>query len=131
MSRFAFYCVLAAAASLAGCGDGKVPVSGTVSVEGTPVEEGTIRFIPVGEGAPEGAAIRQGKYEAELTQGEKIVEVQGSKKVGEAKHDPNDPSSPMVPVMESVVPRKYHRESPLKTTIDSENPDLNFDLDAK
>ena len=112
-----------------GCGEKLVPISGTVSVKGVPVEEGSIRFVPADGGAPQGSAIRQGKYEAMLSPGDVTVEIQGSKKVGERKYVPSDPSSPMVPVMEQVVPPKYQRNSPLKETITEENDNLNFDLD--
>lgn len=127
--RFAVLLVLLS--TLVGCGENLIPISGNVSVEGTPVEEGWIRFIPAAGGAPQGSAIRNGKYEALLPPGEMKVEIQGSKKVGERKYTPSDPSSPMVPVMENVVPPKYQQDSPLTQTITEENDNLNFELDAK
>ena len=115
-----------------GCGDGRIPISGTVTVQGEPVEEGAISFIPVsGEGAVEGAAITQGSYSTLLTKGEKSVQINGRKKVGEKVYDPTMKDSPVLPVMEEVVPKKYNRDSPLKATISEEKDDLNFDLDAK
>ena len=51
---------------VAGCGggDGGVAVSGAVSHEGTPLDEGTIQFIPTGkgDGRAAGGAIVAGRY---------------------------------------------------------------------
>jgi hypothetical protein len=118
-------------ALFAGCSDGLVDVSGTVTVGDEPVEEGRIRFLQADGTAPQGAVITQGKYSAKLSKGEKVVEIQGQKKVGEKIHDPTMLDSPMVPVMEEMVPRKYHSNSPLTATIDEPREDLNFELETE
>src|SRR5262245_26249557 len=51
---------------LAGCGDrfdGRVAVSGNVTLEGAPLNDGTITFEPIdGQGSTSGAAIENGEY---------------------------------------------------------------------
>ena len=123
--------LLACLPLLVGCGDGLIDVTGSVTVKGTPVEEGRITFKPVGEGEIQGARIDNGNYTARVTPGETAVEISGSKKIGMEKQNPADESSPMVPVMEEMVPKKYQRDSSLKATIKADMEPLNFDLDAK
>lgn len=116
--------MLLAVALFTGCfGDGKVPVSGTVSVNGIPVDQGTIRFAPVdGIGPTDGAAISGGSYSVELTPGSKNVHIEGHKKVGEEKQNPDDPSSPVLPVYEAVL------NTDVTADISARLNDLNFDL---
>lgn len=65
-------------AVLAGCRDAGPPllaVSGTVVLDGVPLEDGQLTFRPVDPGlAPRAAAIRQGRYEVRLPAGRMIVE---------------------------------------------------------
>jgi hypothetical protein len=70
-SRLAGLLALAVGLACAGgCGDatGKVPVSGSVTFKGQPLDEGVIEFVPAGElpaGVPytkSGADVRNGKY---------------------------------------------------------------------
>lgn len=113
-----------AALSVAGCfGDGKVKVGGAVTVGGEPVAQGTIRFAPAdGAGPTDGATIDQGRYTAEVLRGAKTVQIEAFKKVGEAPHDRNDPSSPILPVYESLT----QHETTADVTAANEN--LNFNI---
>lgn len=58
---------------VAGCGYGPAPaeVAGSVSFDSSPVEEGTIRFFPVGESMGQGAAanVVDGRYTIALGDG--------------------------------------------------------------
>lgn len=78
-SRFAAaFVAVGLSLSAVGCGDSSLgTVSGTVSYEGTPIEKGSINFLPTdGKGASAGGEIVAGKYEvAEVPPGPKIVEV--------------------------------------------------------
>lgn len=80
----AFVCV--------GCGPKgpkKVEISGMVTVDGEPVGKGSIRFKPAdGQGPTDGGRIVDGKFTAEVTTGEKILVVDGSKVVGQFEADP-------------------------------------------
>ena len=116
--------MLLSIAGFTGCfGDGKVQVSGTVSVNGIPVDQGTIRFAPVdGVGPTDGASITQGSYSVQLTTGSKNVHIEGHKKIGEEKQNPDDPSSPVLPVYEAIV------NTDVTVDISASQSDLNFDL---
>src|SRR5437660_1614514 len=49
---------------LSGCGDKRVPVKGTVTLDGKPVAEGSITFQPAdGVGPGTGGKIKDGHYE--------------------------------------------------------------------
>jgi hypothetical protein len=88
-----------AAAGLAMCvscsGGGSFDsVSGTITVDGAPVDAGTISMQPVdeGSGSPAGGAIQDGKFQVAardgISSGKYRVQVQASKKTGRMKKDP-------------------------------------------
>jgi len=68
--------------TVAGCG-GSTAVSGSVSYEGEPVENGAITFTPAdGLGPSSGGTISGGRYRVDdLAPGEKIVQIVGLKAV--------------------------------------------------
>lgn len=96
------------ALTIGGCfGDGKVDVHGAVSVDGQPVDQGTIRFEPSdGQGPTDGGPIQAGKYSAHLRPGDKKVHIEAYKQVGEQQQNPADPSSPVLPVYEPIISTK-------------------------
>jgi hypothetical protein len=106
---------------ISGCsGERKVKVAGSVTVGGEPVVQGTIRFAPTdGVGPTDGATIDAGRYSAEVRTGRKTVQIEAFKKVGEAPHDRNDPSSPILPVYESLT--KYETTADITAATDSQN----------
>jgi hypothetical protein len=126
-SRFMLsWAVLLVVSMLSGCsGERKVKVGGAVTVGGEPVVQGTIRFAPAdGVGPTDGAAIDAGRYSAEITMGAKTVQIEAFKKVGEAPHDRNDPSSPILPVYESLTKHETTAD------VSSADENLNFDVPA-
>jgi hypothetical protein len=106
---------------LAGCGDGgpkRLPVSGTVSFDGTPIAKGEILFTAPGQ-APDAAPIVDGKFTAQVQPGKKRVEIRASKQVGE---------SDMGPIMEGYIPARYNESSELEADITAARQDLEFKL---
>ena len=73
MQRTALTMLLIASFSfLLGCGpdtDGRVPVSGTITLNDKPLESGTIQFAAVDGSLLSGATITAGKYEVPAAQG--------------------------------------------------------------
>ena len=67
---------------VAGCGQ-SVVVTGQVTYEGKPVEEGSINFLPEdGQGPTCGGAINDGRYQATCPKpGRKIAQIVGIKKI--------------------------------------------------
>jgi len=67
----------------------RVPVSGTVEVNGEKLERGVVTFISVDNpDIVEGAEVGNGVFECEILTGEKIVRCSGSKVVGTYAPDP-------------------------------------------
>ena len=86
---------LALSALLVGCqrGDGRLPVTGTVTIDGKPATNGSIRFQPIEANAAKssGGAIRQGAFEIEaakgLPPGKYAITVQSYRETGRIIHD--------------------------------------------
>ena len=88
MSLFRFGVLALALGVLSGCGPSgprRVPVSGTVTLEGQPLRQGEIYFKTEGAGTPpEILAVVDGKFAGEVTVGKKRVEVWAVKKMGKS-----------------------------------------------
>ena len=91
--------------AFSGCGETgprSCRISGEVTIDGVPVEEGAISFEIVDAGdLPSGAMIINGRYQAELTPGRKIVRISAS------NPDPNLGPDEVAP---DLVPEKYQNE---------------------
>jgi len=72
--------------AVTGCG-GSTGVSGSVSYDGQPVENGSITFVPAdGLGPSSGSTISGGRYRVDdLAPGEKIVQIEGLKEIPVAR----------------------------------------------
>jgi hypothetical protein len=118
----------------AGCGDGKAEVSGTVSLDGTPIEEGAINFIPIdgtrGPGA--GAAIRDGKYHIPrsmgVTPGKNRVELRAFRNTGRKVKDPTGPRGAMTEERTQVFPLEYNDQSTLTREVSPGSNTFDFDI---
>jgi len=124
-------CFAAAMLLLAvGCGgDGRVEIGGTVTLDGVPIENGTISFQPAdGDGPTAEALITGGRYTVEVAVGQKKVAIQGYKVVGQQHVFPDDPTSPMTSKTEPIVPTKYNTDSTLTFEVTKATDDANFDL---
>jgi hypothetical protein len=127
--------MLVCGAVCTGCSGGggdeipKHEVSGTVTLKGQPLAEGTISFVPAdGQGPTAGAAIQEGQYTAQVPPGPKRVEIHAVKVVGQRKMF-DTPDSPTVDVTEELVPPQYNTESTLHADVQDDRDDLNFTLE--
>jgi hypothetical protein len=119
-----------------GCGEqgpDRFPLSGSVSFEGAPVAEGSIRFVPEEKGKqPEGAVIRDGKYNATLTAGKKQVIIEAFRPKEGQSNVPQRPGG--VPLRSSAVdvemyiPEKYNTKTTLSVEAGPETSTKNFEL---
>lgn len=123
---------------VAGCGPdtgGRVPVSGTVTLGGEPLEQGTIEFHPTGEGTITGGTIRDGRFDIPATQGalpgEYEVRIFAADMEGAPMDDPNAPPGESDrPLQPELIDARYNTESELTAEIgESGATDLNFDLE--
>lgn len=118
--------------SVVGCApsDGLVLVSGSVTLDGTPISEGTIQFRALeGDQKAYASSIVDGKYEARVEPGPASVEVRASRII-EGKFVESNPGE-FDPVGEMYVPEKYNSRTVLKVTVESDKLDENFDLVSK
>lgn len=108
-----FLVALLAFAAGTGCGKAaprNCRICGTVTIDGVPAREGTIRFDIVTDGdLPSGATISEGRYETWVKPGPKIVRlvVAGSRE-GLAERD----------MAANIVPAKYEKE-PLRIDVNA------------
>ena len=109
------YAILLCALFTCGCdqpGPKTYRVSGTVSYDGTPVQQGDILFIPENPAlAPEAGKIADGKFQARAKQGTCRVEITALN-IG--------PDTPVImgsPVAENFVAARYNRESELTADV--------------
>lgn len=113
-----------------GCsGDGLSAVSGTVTLDDRPIDNGTIEFLPAdGKGPTAAAIIEGGRYQVRVAPGPKEVRIAGYRKTGERHLDPGDPSSPMIDVQEQIVPARYNTASELQCEVDAGRGRHDFEL---
>lgn len=117
-------------AVLAGCSSQGATgtVEGTVTLNGQPLEQGLIRFVPVdGQSQPADATITSGKFTAIVPVGDFRVEITAPKVVGQVKMY-NTPDSPTVDKIEEAIPAKYNVNTELKMTVPKGKTEKNFEL---
>jgi hypothetical protein len=116
-----------------GCSSGNdLPeVTGAVSIDGQPVEKGSISFIPAdGQGPTTGAEIVAGKYTSQAPLGVSKVEIRVPKVVGKRRlYD--TPDSPVQDLMEEVLPEKYNEKTELRFDAQPGKNEKNWDLQTK
>ncbi|MFO0823666.1 MAG: hypothetical protein U0792_11210 [Gemmataceae bacterium] len=116
-----------------GCGkrDTSVPVSGTVTLDNVPVENGGIQFTLLdGSGPTAGAVIVNGKYTTTVPAGKVRVEIRASKVVGKRK-ETDTPDSRMVDELAEAIPAQYNTDSKLTADIAPGMGPLDFTLKTK
>jgi hypothetical protein len=122
----------------AGCGGqpegpARFAVSGQVTVDGEPLDQGLITFVPDdSEGPPAGTEIKNGVYSIPREEGPTVgphsVSVFSRKPTGKKISDPDDASVTMDELYETI-PEKYQVNSPLKADIKAEGENqFNFEL---
>jgi hypothetical protein len=116
----------------AGCdGSGMADVSGTVTVDGTPIEEGAITFFPIdGQGPTAGGPIKDGKYSVKVPLGKMKVTISQPKAIGKKKLY-NTPDSPEGIIWKEALPARYNEQSDLVFDVQSGRNSKDWELTAK
>ncbi len=113
--------------TLAGCGgDGprQYQVTGSVTFDGQPIEQGEIRFMPTeAGGTPYAGAIANGKFECKVTEGQKRVEIS-------ATREAPTPAPDGLPNYVSYIPEEYNTQSTLTAEV-KPGGDNTFTFDLK
>jgi hypothetical protein len=115
-----------------GCGpsDGLVDVTGTVKVDGQPLEKGAISFEPVdGKSQTAGGTISSGTFKARVPPGKMKVKISAEKVVGKRKAY-DTPDSPEVPIVDEALPKRYNAATELVSEV-KPAAKLDFDLTTK
>ena len=132
--------VLAPLGFVAGCGRGyegdrRYPLTGTVRVDGQPMEAGAISFVPL-DGDKQrvsGGPITDGTYSVEEPRGanggQYRVEVRWYKKTGRLVPDPL--TGDMIEERKEGLPKRYHKQSELTVEISPGRTTFDFDLKSK
>jgi hypothetical protein len=114
-------------------------ISGRVTLDGQPIEEGSISFVPTAAGQDQAASsrIRQGEYSIAQANGPGLgnmrVEIRAARLTGRR----NPPSDPALAALEAeyesveTVPNRYNTESELTAEIKPGNNVVDFDLKTK
>ena len=131
--------VVLACSGMLGCGalEGgpqRAAVIGRVTVDGQPVENGSVQFIPTqGTSGPmAGAVITDGEYSLSKAQGPVVgtnrVQIRGTRKTGRTSRTHLGET---IEERVSVVPEQYNTKSTLVREVESGKNVFDFDLTSK
>lgn len=110
MKHFLFLlCACLALTAMVGCGANKPVVTGVVSLDGKPLDNGTIQFFPVaGDGQTAAAVLgSDGSYRVEASPTKMKVVIHSVKVLGKRKMYEGQADSPMVEITEELLPARY------------------------
>ena len=140
MLRIQFLVVAFAFATASGCGPTgpeRAEVSGTVTFNGQPVEQGAISFFPTpGVIGPEaGAEIKDGKYfiprKTGPVVGKNRVELRSFQKSGRKIQDPTAPQGTLADEITNIFPAEYASQSTLVREVQSGKNVIEFQIESK
>jgi hypothetical protein len=121
LPAFALFCAVAAIA-IAGCGPTgprKIKISGVVTLDGSPLADGNVIFIPLDPAlGAAGGSIAAGGFTIEVYPGPHRIEVYADKKESRPI-GPNDPPE-LGFTLTSLIPVRYNKKSTL--TFDVQSP---------
>src|SRR5258708_2188346 len=129
-------CLIVNLCLVSACGSGsqRAEVSGTVSLNGVPIEEGSIQFIPVEgtTGPSTGGVIKDGKYRIPRENGAVIgknrVELRAFGMSGKKIQDPTAPPGVLTDQRVQVFPPEYSDASTVIKEIHSGSNVINFEV---
>lgn len=126
--------LLAVVLSAGGCGQSgppprkKVPVSGTITLDGKPLPDGFASFVTPQEGRFETFPVKEGKFTGKAELGVRTVEIIAIRDV-QAPTGGNDGKSSPQATRENYLPSKYSMNSPLRADVKEAGPNVfNFEL---
>ncbi|MDR1959572.1 MAG: hypothetical protein LBQ54_11130 [Planctomycetaceae bacterium] len=135
---FLFFALFFLLPVFGGCrNDGLISASGNVTLDGVPLQDGMITFLPSGaEGNSASASIADGKYNVRLTPGTMIVRIIAERpytdeEIKVLRANPmynNDPLFNPANLKKQIIPVVYNEQSVLKEEIKGTTKSLNFDL---
>jgi hypothetical protein len=125
------YVLLAAIALGCAGGSSTGTVRGTVTLDGQPLKEGTVKFVPADTKAPPvTAVVKDGQFTLTAPVGVSRVEFSVAKVVGKIKMY-DTPDSPTVDQTKELLPEKFNVKSELKSTVKDGSQDETYTLTSK
>jgi hypothetical protein len=115
-----------------GCGDkSNARVKGKVTLDGTPLDNGSIRFIPTaGNGPTAGGTIDGGEYSVDKVPATSMrVEITASTGGPTQPYDTANP--PKIVVTKQLIPARYNTKSKLTRDVQRGENTFNFELSSK
>ena len=112
-------------------------VSGTVQLDGTPIEEGSIQFIPVegAKGPGAGGVITHGKYhitrDKGVTVGKNRVELRAFRKTGRRVIDATGPPGTTTDERVQAFPAEYNDRSTVVEEIQPGSNTIHFNAETR
>ena len=124
-----------------GCGKGdglnRSSVEGKVSLDGTPVEQGSITFVPTSgtKGPTAGGSIAKGRYSVPAAKGPVVgryrVEIHAPRNTGKKIQAPMAPAGTMTDEIADAMPAQYNTKSTLEKEVKAGRNEIDFDLSAR
>lgn len=113
--------------------DGLYEITGTVTFDGTPVQQGQIDFAPVSgsDGISAGGKIVDGKYAVRLLPGNMAVSISSSQKIKKENPTQEEIERGIDTVVQEIIPEKYNRRSQLKQEVTEGQKVYDFDLTSE
>ena len=131
MRALQFSCILLGMIVLAGCSTGprKYKVKGTVTLDGQPLPEGDLIFMPDDKNQhPEPGKITNGRFELMALEGKKHVQISASKIIPGSKVR----GAGGEPVAEEYIPKRYNSPTELTYEVKPQAENIaEFKLDSK
>lgn len=125
-----------ALAACVGCSEGpqRIPVKGTVSLDGQPLATGSLLMTPLEKGPVAGCDIKDGSFEMSGERGpgpgEYRVEITAYRPTGKKVYDSDFNAS--TEALEAIVPARYNTASELTATVSAETEnEFTFDLKSR
>lgn len=139
-TRYAMALALAAIVLVlpsAGCGSSEIPrlaVTGTVTLDDKPIDDGTILFTPMAAGPSAGSEIKNGRYQILRSRGPSPgkyrVDIRAYRAIGPATRD--EVSGQTEQPMKQVLPPRYNSDSKLEVTLVEDRADpVDFRLQSR
>jgi hypothetical protein len=119
--------------ALAGCNPSgcRVTIQGNVTMDGTPLDKGTMTFFPAGSGVSSGGSIDKGRYTSELMPGQYVVQITANRETGKRIPSPYS-GEPPAKEYEQYIPARYNTKSELTIEVGNQRrQEFHFSLESK
>ena len=123
---------LVLAAPLAGCSSQPPAVSGDVTLDGQPLADGVITYVPVDQQTPNvEVKIQDGKYSARVPVGSYKVRINAAKAPGERRIKYDSTGTPPPEAYAERIPERYNAKTELSADISSGDNKRDWELKSK